>query len=66
MAVIEFIGGRTTVVPPQKAIKLMLIRRGQLPGTPAIMKYLKRVKHIHFETSTPPPVIPQGRLPYKD
>lgn len=66
MAVITFTDERTISVQPRRAIKLMLIRRGTLKGTPEIMKYLKRVKDITFDTTIEPKRVEQGRLPYKD
>lgn len=65
MSLITFHDNKTLEIPPQKAIRLMLIRRGLVKGSPEVIRYLQRVKDISFET-TNRPVIVEQRLPYAD
>lgn len=69
MATITFKDGKKIKVRPMRAMRLQFIQRGHLSATPEIMKYLKRVKSIEFDTAEPPKPnrqIPNIRLPYVD
>lgn len=66
MATIVFTNNRTLEVAPKRAIRLMMIRRGQLEGSKEIKKFLKKVKAITFDTTVRPEPVSQGRLPYVD
>lgn len=64
MATITFTNGEQTQVHATKAIRLWFIQTGRKSGNPEIMKFLKQVKTIQFDTAKKP--IPQARLPYID